>query len=184
MQLIFDNIVAVMIAGVLFLILVAVNHRSQMAAVETSNYYALKQQELSFVEMLKRDMQNVTDLQSITEDPMTLDFSFKARTDPADTTRKQVVYRRVVKGLHDGTQLYQVQRFVEGMPDGGSMSTISKWTMVAQNEQGGQVSDIANARQIFIQFEAMNPFQEGETVDKSRWEATFRPPLLQQANTI
>lgn len=184
MQLILDNIVAVMIAGVLFLILVAVNHRSRLAAVETSNYYALKQQELSFVEMLKRDMQNVTDLHSITEDPMTLEFKFKARTDPADTTRKSVTYRRVSKGVQEGVSVYQVQRIVNGSFDGGSMSTVASWQIVAQNEEGVQVSDVANAQQIYVRFEALNPFQEGETIDKSRWEATFRPPLLQQATSI
>ena len=184
MQLIFDNLVAVMIAGVLFLMLVAVNHRSQMAAVESSNYYALKQQELTFVETLKRDMQNVTNLQSITEDPMMLEFRFQARTDPADTTRRSVIYRRVYKGVQEGHNLYQVNRIVEGTSDGGSMSTIVDWKIIAQNEEGVQVSDVANARQIYVRFEALNPFKEGETVDRSRWEATFRPPLLQQATSI
>ena len=184
MQLIFDNLVAVMIAGVLFLILVAVNHRSQMAAVETSNYYAMKQQELTFVETLKRDMQNVTDLETITEDIMMLEFRFKARTDPADTTRRSVIYRRIYQGERKGESLYQVKRIVEGTSDGGSMATIVDWEIVAQNEEGVQVSDVANARQIYVRFEALNPFQEGETVDKSRWEATFRPPLLQQATSI
>lgn len=184
MQLIFDNLVAIMIAGVLFLILVAVNHRSKMAAVESSNYYALKQQELTFVETLKRDMQNVTNLQSITEDPMMLEFRFQARTDPSDTTRRNVIYRREYKGEKDGQSLYQVKRIVAGGSDGGSMSTIVDWEIVAQNEEGVQVSDVANARQVYVRFEALNPFQEGETVDKSRWEATFRPPLLQQATSI
>ncbi len=183
MQLILDNIVATMIAGVLFLVLVAVNQRSRMAAVETSNYYALKQQELTFVETLKRDMQNVTDLQSVKEDPMTLEFRFKARTDPADTTRQDVAYRRVYKGVRDGLPLYQVQRIVAGQPDGGSMSTIVKWEIVGQSEDGGSCV-AASCRQIYVRFEAINPFQQGETVDRSRWEATFRPTQLQQVTTI
>lgn len=184
MQLIFDNLVAVMIASVLFLILVGVNQRSRLAAIESSNYYALKQQELNFVDMLKRDMQNVTSLQSTKEDPATLEFRFQARTDPSDTTRRTVVYRRVYLTKRDGDSLYQVRRFVEGMGDGGSMSTIVTWQIVGQNDEGVPVSDVANARQVFVRFEALNPFEAGETIDKSRWEATFRPPLLQQATSI
>lgn len=184
MQFILDNLVAIMIAGVLFLILVAVNHRSQTATIESSNYYSLKQQELTFVETLKRDMQNVTHLESITEDPMTLEFRFRARTAPNDTTSRTVVYRRVFKKMHDTVSLYQVRRFVNGTQDGGSMSTLVAWEMIAQNEEGVKVTDADNARQVYVRFEAVNPFQEGETIDRSRWEATFRPPLLQQATSI
>jgi hypothetical protein len=184
MQLIFDNLIAVLIAGVLFMILVGVNQRSRLAATEASGYYALKQQELNFVEVLKRDMQNVTSLHSIQEDPSTLEFQFDARTEPSDTTRRTVVYRRVFQTERDGEDLYQVRRFVDGVSDGGSMSTISHWQIVGQNDEGVPVTDVANARQVFVRFEAVNPFNTGETIDKSRWEATFRPPLLQQATTI
>lgn len=184
MQFVLDNLSAVLIAGVLFLILVGVNHRSRIAAVESSNFYALKQQQLSFVELLKRDMQNVTAFESTTEDPITNEYRFTARTDPADPAEHQVVYRRVLQGTQDGANLYKIQRLVDGVEIGGSMATLVTWEIVSQNDEGVQVDDPANARQVFIRFEAMNPFQEGETVDRSRWQATFRPPLLQQATSI
>lgn len=184
MQFIFDNLSAILIAGVLFLILVAVNHRTRVATVESSNYYALKQQQLSFVEVLKRDMQNVTQLQSITEDPMTMEFRFNARTDPSDPSEHTIVYRRESAGEQEGYTVYQIRRYVDGLPDGGSMSTIMAWHIIAQNEDGNPVTDVDNARQIYLGFEAFNPFSEGETVGRSKWEATFRPPLLQQATNI
>lgn len=184
MQFVFDNLSAILIAGVLFLILVAVNHRSRVAAVESSNYYSLKQQQLSFVDMLKHDMQNVTELQTITEDPMTMEFRFRARTDPADASDHLIVYRRVSVTQQEGHTVYQIRRIVDGNYDGGSMSTIVSWNIIAQNEEGVQVTDVNNARQLFLHFEALNPFEKGETVGRSRWEATFRPPLLQQATNI
>ncbi|MEX0822341.1 MAG: hypothetical protein WD021_09370 [Rhodothermales bacterium] len=184
MQLIFDNLVAIMIAGVMFLILVGVNQRSRVASIESSGYYAMKQQELNFIETLKRDMQNVTNLLNTGEDPVTLEFKFQARTDAIDTTRRTIVYRRVFQTERDGEDLYQVQRFVDGASDGGSMATLVDWEIVAQNDEGVAVSNVANARQVFVHFEAVNPFEQGETIDKSRWEATFRPPLLQQATSI
>lgn len=184
MQFIFDNLSAILIAGVLFLILVAVNHRTRVAAVESSNYYALKQQQLSFIEVLKRDMQNVTELQTITEDPMTMEFRFLARTDPSDPKDHTIVYRRVSAGEQEGYTVYQIRRYVDGSADGGSMATMLNWSIVAQNEEGNQVTNVENARQLFLRFEALNPFAEGETIGRSRWEATFRPPLLQQATSI
>lgn len=184
MQFIFDNLSAILIAGVLFLVLVAVNHRSRVAAVETSNYYSLKQQQLSFVETLKRDMQNVTALETVAEEPATLEFRFSARTNPADASDHDVTYRRQSAGMKEGKNVYVVKRYVDGVADGGSMSTILTWQIVAQNEEGVAVLDVANARQIYIYFETLNPFSKSETVESSRWEATFRPPLLQQATTI
>lgn len=184
MQFIFDNLAAILIAGVLFLVLVAVNQRSRVAAVETSNYYALKQQQLSFVETVKRDLQNVTSLDTVTEDPTTLEFRFTARTDPSVSAEHSVVYRREAVGTRDGHNLYQIIRSVDGVSAGGSMSTMLNWVIVAQNEEGLQVPNVDDARQIFLRFEALNPYSEGETVGRSRWEATFRPPLLQQATTI
>lgn len=184
MQFIFDNLSAILIAGVLFLILVAVNHRTRVATVESSNYYALKQQQLSFVEVIKRDMQNITELQTITEDPMTLEFRFRARTDPSDMNDHAIVYRREAAEVKEGQTLYQIRRIVDGMSDGGSMSTIIVWHIVAQNEEGVQVTNVNNARQIYLRFEALNPFEKGETVGKSQWETTFRPPLLQEAPSI
>jgi hypothetical protein len=184
MQFIFDNLTAVLIAGVLFLILVGVNQRSRIAVVETSSYYALKQQQLSFVEVLQRDMQNVTSLESISEDPVTLEFRFHARTDPSDPVDREVIYRRIATGQQGELTTYQVRRLVGGVPDGGSMSTMVVWQIVAQNEEGVPVGDVANARQVFVRLEAVNPFEPGETVGRSRWEATFRPPMLQQAASI
>ena len=184
MQFIFDNLTAILIAGVLFLVLVAVNHRSRISAVETSNYYALKQQQLSFVEILKRDMQNATALETATEDAVVLEFRFTARTDPNDAAEHDVIYRREYVKEEQGHDLYQVMRYVDGVADGGSMPTILTWQIIAQNEEGVQVTDVGNARQIFVHFEAVNPFAEGETIGRSRWEATFRPPLLQLATTI
>lgn len=184
MQFIFDNLSAILIAGVLFLILVAVNHRTRISAVEASTYYSLKQQQLSFVEILKRDMQNVTELQSITEDTTTLEFRFRARTDPADSNIRTVVYRREFVKEVEGTPLYQIRRVVDGVADGGSASAIVSWQMVAQNEEGVKVSDVANARQVFVRFEAASPSTEGQTIGRSKWEASFRPPLLQQATSI
>lgn len=184
MQFVFDNLSAILIAGVLFLILVAVNHRTRMSGVETATYYSMKQQQLSFVETLKRDLQNVAEIETVSEDPITLEFRFHARTDPANPAVRPVVYRRTFVGERDGVSFYQIRRFVDGIDDGGSPSTIVSWEIVAQNEEGVMVSDVANASQVFVRFEAAAPIAEGQTIGRSRWEASFRPPLLQQANSI
>jgi len=182
MQIIFDHLAAVIIGGIVILILVAVNLRSRMVEVEATNHYALRAKQLVFVETVKRDMQNMTEVVSITEDSITGTFVFQALTDPDDSNPHQVTYQRVLVESRDSINLYHVNRLVDGVSDGGSSATITGWDIVARNEEGIQVADADDARQIYIFFEVVKPYAKDEldTIESSRWESTFRPPLIQQ----
>ena len=67
MHFLLDNLIATLVAGSVFLILIGINHRNQQAAFEAVNFYAMRQQQIAFIDMLKRDMQNVTRLETATE---------------------------------------------------------------------------------------------------------------------
>lgn len=184
MQLILDNLLAIIVTAGIMLVLVAVNHRTKMAAAEVSSFYSLREQQLNFVDVMKRDMQNMTELKSLKEDATTKQFRFMARTEPGDPTIREVFYKRAQTGNINGVATYQIERIVAGQPAGGSAATITAWKIEARNAEGMQVAAFADARQIFVQFEAINPFSQGNTVDRARWEATFRPPLIQQKENI
>lgn len=182
MQIIFDHLAATIIAGIVILMLTAVNLRSRMVSIEASNHYALRNNQLVFVETIKRDMQNVTEVSSITEDPETSSFIFQALTDPDDPDAHQVTYQRVWVESRGAVNLYRLNRLVDGISAGGSMATITNWDIVARNEDGIQVTDTDDARQIYICFDITKSFQNGDqdSIESSRWESTFRPPLIQQ----
>jgi hypothetical protein len=184
LQIILDNLLAVIVTAGILLVLVAVNHRSKMAAAEITSFYSLREQQLNFVDILKRDMQNMTEVKSLKEDASTRQFKFMARTEPGDPTIREVMYKRVAMSSIGGVNTFQIQRIVTGQPAGGSAATITGWKIEARNAEGMQVAAFADARQIFIQFEAINPFNQGNTVDRARWEATFRPPQIQQKENI
>ena len=177
MQIIFDNLIATMVGALIFMILVAVNHRSQMTTVEASTFYALNSQSMNFVFTLQRDMQGMSSVETITEEDST--FTFFAQTDFADTTKQRIEYRRTRVGQRDTLDLYQIQRYVDGIFAGGSAGTLVDWEVVARNAQGGAILNTADARQVFVRFEATIPVERQVEVGNTEWESTFRPPLLQ-----
>ncbi len=181
MKLIFDNLVAAMIGGTVFLILLSINHRDQLALIEANSNYAMRSQALDFVYMLERDMRNLSRVVTPTEEDST--FTFYAQTSATDTTQQRVEYRRTKTGDRDGVALFQILRFVNDVYAGGSLATITSWDIAALNEQGNAVLSGVDARQIYVRFEALPlleaPVQDGIPVKDTRWETTFRPPLLQ-----
>lgn len=184
MQLIFDHLTATLVAGVLLLMLVGVNMRTRVAAFEVQSFYMLRQQQLNFIDVLEHDLQNIAEVVSVEEDPSLFTFTFRGRTDPADPAVYDIVYRRTWVETRNGVNFYRIERLVDGVAAGGSMSTITAWQIEARNEEGETVADAANARQVYIRFEAALPFREGDTVERVRWESTYRPPMIQNKEHI
>ena len=180
MQFVLDNLLASVVAGMVFLILAGVSVRSQLTNVETTNHYGLKNQEINFIEMLKLDLHGVSGVKSVIEDPVDSSFKFMAYMTPTATTETEITYRRAKVGERDGVPLYQIRRLEDGLAAGRSMVTVTDWVIEARNHEGGSITDPANAGQIYVRFEAAAPWQEDETIKRSRWEATFRPPLMRQ----
>lgn len=178
MHFLIDNLIAMIIAGSIFLILMNVNHRNQEAAFESVNFYAMRQQQISFVDLLKRDMQNVTRLESTSE--QNGDFAMFV-TEPNTSDEYRVVYRREPVA---GSDFVRIQRYVEWTPGslsaaGRSPETVYVWNIVARNPSNQAVSDPTAATQVYVRFEMGAPFREGRTVKRARWDAAFRPPMLQ-----
>ena len=55
MQFILDNILASIIAATVLMMIVALTIRGYETSLSTTNHYALKQQELNFIEILRQD---------------------------------------------------------------------------------------------------------------------------------
>lgn len=178
MHFLLDNLVATIIAGSIFLILIGVNHRNQQAAFESVNFYAMRQQQISFVDLLKRDMQNVTRLESTQE--VGNDFTMFV-TEPNTSDEVRVIYRREAVS---GTDYYRIRRLVEVtpgtlVPQGRSSETVALWHIRARNSSSQPVNSVEAATQVYVRFEMGAPFREGKVVQRARWDAAFRPPMIQ-----
>lgn len=199
MNVILDNLVATIIAGTILLILISVSHQRQMVAAEKVGYYAMRKQQLSFIDIMKRDMRNLTEAESAVQSPTDSTFSFLAYIDTTNTTIGRITYKYRRVGQRDTVDLHQVQRFVQPAAGGTqelvgmSMATLTGWEIEARSPTNVAVTDPANARRIYVRFEAATPFyvnseangiKRRPAISQVRWEASFSPPLLQQSQSI
>lgn len=191
MQLLLDNLSASIITLTLFMMLVVINHRDREAQVQEAYFYSLRQQQVNFTQTLHRDMAGIVRVHQVQEEPSDLTFSFTTRlADQTDTTH--VTYKRRKVGELNGVDLYQIHRY-ENAPAGtldpnaymgGSMPTIAAWTMVAQNEDGNIPVNSADARQIFVRFETVMPFESASEQVRWPYQATYRPVFLRPDKTL
>lgn len=186
MQLIFDNLIATMVGGVVLLMLLASHHRNQVSAAEASAYYMLNQQVMEFTGVLQRDLQNVS--RALDIDMTDDEFHFRAQTELGDTTKHTITYKKEAAGTvyaADGStvQVYQIHRFVDGLPSGASPATISDWSLVALNKDEATIADPADAAAIKVQMVILPPIDvgvhtTGTSMSGTQWQATFRPRML------
>lgn len=195
MQLILDNLTAMIVAGTILVLLAMITLRNGDTAIQAHNMESLRDQQIAFIETLQRDLQNVYAVNS-THDSTGVSgaFSFHARVVDEDDNvlDRRITYQNTFVGTRAGQSLYRVMRW-EGAPAAGtagvqpgdvqagsSMATLTTWVIRARNEEGENVANPANTRQIYLRFESLPPFEHGDAaLDKARFETTFRPPLLQ-----
>ncbi len=212
MQLIFDNLTATLIATTIFLMLITVHSRNQQAQVQAAGFYALRNQQINFIETLRRDMAGMVCIENddgstekcpeFEEDSTYQTYAFHSRLgDAASPTR--VIYKRRKVDERDGVDLYQIQRYEDASGsllstllgnldpddyDGGSMSTITSWTIEAQGPEGEKIDPSEGGpldiRQIYIRFETIPPFGTGDDMAPTPWEATYRPMYLRGSKTL
>ena len=205
MQLILDNIAAIMITSTVLLILMGVMHRNQQAQVEAGSYYAMKTKALGFVDLLEGDLQNAD---SVITTPMDLSaannsFAFYSQYDSTSSTAYCVRYEvsaTDTRTVQDSTiQLYQLQRYqgprMAGCPlaslepSGASPATVTEWYIAPINASDQPVTVpalLTEARGIAVNFSIWSPFKVDPkaNVKETTWSLTFRPPMMQKGSAV
>ena len=180
---IYDNLAATLIAGTILIMLVAVNHRTQQAQIESTIFYTTRNMQVNFIETLRRDIVGATRVKNVEEVESSSDttFTFFSRVG-ADTTEIEITYKRTKAASRGDVDLYRIERY-EQRPgqsselSGASMSTLTGWRVVGQNEQGNKPDSPEDVHQLYIWFEATPPLGDDLT-ERRHWEATFRPHHL------
>lgn len=183
MQLILDNLTALLVTSTLLVILLVVHQRNQGVQVQETNHTALRKHQVNFVQTLQRDIAGIYRLETTEEQPDS-SFAFWTRlATSTDTVR--VVYRRWKVGERDGTDLYQILRYespsgslTRSNHSGGSIPSLTDWNIVALNRDGNPPEGASDARQVRIRFEALAPFDDGGELVRRPWESTFYPVML------
>lgn len=180
MQILLDNILATIVGTLLLFTLFTSSIRQRQVAVRASAFYSSTAQTEAFLQILRRDLQGVSEVHSIAEDATTLTYSFDAQIGSSPVLHT-IAYKREYVRMKDDQAIYRIRRLVDGGEQGGSTDMVTAWRIVTLNEEGQPLtgtSSLGSARQIHVHLETTAPFGT-MTLDRGlTWEASFVPPLL------
>ena len=193
MHLLYDHLLAIRIAGIIFLVLLQLQVTGQQTQVETTLHYANRTQMVSFIETVQRDFQNVGAgvgpatqmIVSYTWDETEKSIEFRATVDTTAGSPVELIKYQLLaatgESVCDGeTTCYEVQRFVHDgtayQPDGKSVNTLTDFEIELRTWNGTPVTtNLAETRQIFVRVAALSPMGEEGIIKRSRWQTLFRP---------
>lgn len=181
MHILLDNLTAALVAALLFVAMVTVNQRTQQMMTESTGYYAMVKQTDNFIQILRRDMQGIA-VAKTDSAGVAVPFRFDGLIGDNSTlhTFEYVPEYVLTRQTEEGPVLfYQIHRYVDGVPVGGSPSIITAWEVVCLSAQGLPIDDPNECSQVKIVLEAAAPFGELSTVKQTNWSQTYHPPLLQ-----
>ncbi len=190
MQLILDNISAIMIGSAVILIVLSTQFQAQRSAVEQTIAYASKQSTLQTGVSIEEDLaalgngtaDTVTDVQT-NADGLTTVFEFwKQDAGGADmevTYRLSAGNKVVVRG--DSVQLYTLDRFENDVWAGGGGERVRFFALDMLDSDGNVTLSAGSARLVRATLVNVYPFGEdnGSSVFQSHWGITIRPIGLQ-----
>lgn len=192
MTVLLDNLAASLVMGALLLMLLTVQHRERMAALEQTSFHAMRQQQITLTETLERDLRNATRFHKRDMSVTDTTFSFDTVLS-AGTASKRVEYRIRPRGSRDGQALYQLYRAETG---GGALTyvavsppTLMTWTLTGLNKSGNAAADTADTKQVRMASAALTPFaalqsERVPAVKAVRWGMTFRPAALRSSERL
>jgi len=189
MQLMFDHISAILVAGAVTILLISTSLRAQQAAVEETIAYAAKAQTLNLADFLEDDLlmigdgttDTIEDVETNADGQTTLfsfwkDDEFGVDMLVAYTLTEQDSIYIAKKWV----QLYQLNRFENGDPAGGGSSTLEAFQITMLNVGGNATASVSAARLVRVRVVTVYPFGDPDKMSLFRnyWGITIRPPNL------
>jgi hypothetical protein len=181
MQFIFDNIIAVLVASAVLLILAVNLQAGQKESMDATAFHGLNRQVASLTEVVLNDVRSLSRVVSVGE--VDNSFKFYSRVSAGGTTEHLVEYRRTLGEIHDGVQIYHIERLVDGQRDGGAAFELVEWQIEFLDNVGVPTSDPAEVVSIRIVLDTTTTITRSAATSQSdfvdsRWEAIIHPPIL------
>lgn len=195
MNLLYDHLLSVIIAGIIFMVMVQLRWTGQQAQVETTRYYAGRTQMIAFIETLQRDFQNVGAGVNPTSPMITAytwngtekSIEFLATVDTTAGAPVELIKYHLIavtgQSICGQVQCYELQRYVHTgstyQPNGKSMSTLTEFEIQLYEGDGSPVgANLNDAREIQVRVAALSPMGEEGIIKRSRWQTRFQPVNL------
>ncbi len=186
MQLWLDNVAAAIVLGVIAMMLLAVQSRTQQAVLEQSSFYTLRKQQVTLIETFERDLHNAYRLDDLGLGGTDSVFDFRTTLSANHADSIRVRYRLRRTGEAAGVPLYTFTRYERRggtyVAAGGSPPFVTELRLQAQNTEDQPTDALEDARQVLVSFEMMTPWRavldRVATIERVRWETTYRPLVL------
>lgn len=207
MQLIYDNLVAVIVSTLLIIVLMTVKLRTQETSIDATRFHAAKTLQAQFINVIEYDLEELGSgvptgenmIHKYARDSLGLDcIEFeKEFVDTGGNIRLgRVRYERQPAGSYATSDttfvpLFRFERLVEAengsmVSGGGSGESVLRFDLDLLGEDGQPVNDNLNgAESIEIALETAMPFElagrgsrERTAVQRMSWQGQFRPSNL------
>ncbi len=190
MQLIFDNLVALLVGTVVIVILLGLTTNWSTESRDRTRQHMTREMQRNLAEMFERDVLNVGANVPVGE-PIIVEnsptrFAFNGAVNGSGAAQL-IEYRLMEEPQANGSSLYRVERWVEGAYTGGSPG-LMRWFEVKllKTDAAGQdvpATTYAEARKIMIRFQAVLPYASEVGSDQAslrqmNWESVYQPSLL------
>ena len=201
MYLIWDNLVALIIAGTVVLLLASIQMRGQDAAIETRQFESMKSAQHRLTAVIEQDFKNIGSgyLLSGAGAQLAIDttsevrtFSFNARTDPANKEAQRVTYRweevdEVELRSGDMVPVIRLERQAGNSAPWTTLShrSITDLGITLRNEnlsviQSNSAETLSRTKRIDVSLRMISPLGTGNTFEVITWNKRIRPPNLQR----
>jgi hypothetical protein len=192
MQFIYDNLTAALVAGVVLLTLAFLTTDRRQTTIDGTRFHAAREMHRTMAEMFERDVRNIGTGVPAGE-PMILlknatTFRFLASIDGGGSV-VTIEYRRVNAGTTpDGAQTYRVERYVNGIREGGSSDWVTRFDvdLLTLNDAPVSSTQLMLTRKVVVRLETMVPYEESLNAPRRNrmpvrrlyWESVYRPNNL------
>ncbi len=202
MQLIYDNLVAVLVSALLLTVVMTIKMRTQETAIDATRFHAAKSRQAQFVDLLEYDLEELGSgvptgepmIHAYSTDSLGLEcIEFEKQF--ADGELGRIRYKRWHAGSYvDGDttlRLVEFIRLVEATDgsfvySGGSGRTVLRLDLELLDKDGQPATDNMNGTdRIDVALESVMPFalsgqgaRERSAVHRMNWQSTFRPSNL------
>ena len=186
MQLIFDNLIALLVGTVVLLLLLGLSTDWTTENRDRTRQHMTREMQRSLAEMFERDVLNVGANVPVGDDILVANtdslFSFWGAVNGSGVARL-IEYKLKAETQEDGTDLYRIERYVDGTYSGGSPALL-RWfevKLLDVNDSPVTAAPFTDARKILIRFQSVLPYQPDNEVASLRhlnWESVYQPTLL------
>jgi len=189
MQVVLDHLSAVIISSAVLLLILSTQFNAQRASAEQTIAYMAKKSTLEMVDYIEDELllmgDGTTDtIQDVTtnSDGMTTAFSFWREDDAGvDMLVAYTLTERDSVEFKDGwVQLYQFNRFENGVAAGGGSSTLEHFEITMLTASGTVTTSAANTRLLRLKAVIVYPYGDPEDsyLHRTFWGITLRPMNL------